>query len=400
MSNINDLMKATADYAIIEAKERFGQELDYSEQSIVNLENLLGQIYQSFSEQAKDKDTNNEISDSAILWGSYLGEYMRLKWGGTWIHKGSDRLVSIINIEFSPINLVYQKITSHPEYSVEIYLIETKKMIYSSVIYPQQSQYLSEDIGQPKKQISNKQSKIPVTIDKHLLFTLAGIGGILLVIVACIFGYRMIKTGGMSAFGLNASATTSTTNIPIEKNLVTATSSSTSTQRPTATLLPTYTPNPTITPSPSYLPSLTYTPKATLTPTETQKSHVPKPTLALKMTSTSVPYNPPYTPMPPTATEPEPVVIESCEIDPVTVPVGINVTLTFIVHFSTNTPGYGFTAAIDPIYPGQSGCSATDNDGDGMAYCNGSSGMLPDATTVDVTFRTSVGNCIASYSSR
>lgn len=44
---------------------------------------------------------------------------MRLKWGGTWMLKGSEELLSITNIEFSPISFVFQKITRHPEYSVE-----------------------------------------------------------------------------------------------------------------------------------------------------------------------------------------------------------------------------------------------------------------------------------------
>src|SRR4030042_4567685 len=124
MSNINDEMKANADNAIRQVKERFGQELDFSEESIVKLDNLLGQISQTFPNNTKGEETSNEISDTAIIWGSFLGEYMRLKWGGTWILKGSDRLVSIKDFEFSPISLVYQKLTSHPEYNVENYLIE------------------------------------------------------------------------------------------------------------------------------------------------------------------------------------------------------------------------------------------------------------------------------------
>ncbi len=67
MSNINDEMKANADNAIKEAKERFGQELDFSEQSIVKLENLLGQIYHSFSNNAKDDETSNVISEQQLF---------------------------------------------------------------------------------------------------------------------------------------------------------------------------------------------------------------------------------------------------------------------------------------------------------------------------------------------
>jgi hypothetical protein len=82
------------------------------------------------------------------------------------------------------------------------------------------------------------------------------------------------------------------------------------------------------------------------------------------------------------------------------VPVDTNVTITFIVHFSARVPGYGFDAEVDPEYPDQGGCSGTDNDGDGMAYCDGSSGRLPASATVYVTLSSSVGECVVSYSSR
>ena len=404
MSSINEEMKAAADFAIKEAKERFGQNLDFSENSIVIFENLLDQVYQSSSNLPDNEHSSSTISQTADIWGSYLGEYMCLKWGGKWKLNGSERLVYISNIIFSPIHFVYQKITSHPEYSVENYLVEMKRIINASIINMQQAQYKSENIGQPKKQFSIRKSKKTGIIDKRLLFTLAGIGGILLVIVLSIIGYSIIKTGGISALGLIASATIPNTDIPIEKTLVTATSYFTDTPFPTVTLLPTYTPNPTITPHPSRTSYLTYTQIATSTPTNTQTPFVPTYTRTPKKTPTSTAFNPPDTPIPPTvvppptATEPAPVVIESCEINPSTVPPGNSVLITFIVHFSTNIPGYGFDTVIDQTY-GQSGCSGTDTDGDGIAFCDGSSGMLPDSTIVQVTFTSSVGDCVASYRS-
>lgn len=404
MPDINEEMKLTSDYAIKAAKERFGQELDFSEQSIDKLENILDKIYWGFSNRPKDEGEGGLIFNTAAIWGSYLGEYMRLKRGGSWILKGSDRIVSIANIEFSPINWVYQKITSNPEYSVENYLLEANRKIYTSSIIRKQVQPLTEKISQPKRPISITPVKKPVTIDKRIIYTLAGIGGILLVMVACIIGYSMIKTSGIPMVGSIASATSTNTNVPIENTLVTATSSSTSTQYPTATLLPTYTPNPTITPRPSYTPSLTYTQLATLAPTDTQTPFVPTQTRTPRNTPTSIPVEPtnapkpPTQPPPPTATEPPPVVLESCEINPSTVQAGFDVTITFIAHFSS--PGYGFNSELYPNnFPGQRNCSGNDDDGDGVAWCDGSSGLLPDSTTVEVTFITSVGNCTTSYRS-
>jgi hypothetical protein len=446
MSNINDEMKASADFAIKSAIDRFGQELDYSEEGIVKLNNILERIYWGFSNFPKDEAVDGLIFNTAIIWGSYLGEYMCKELGGTWISKGSDRLVSIENNQFSPISFVYQKITSHPEYSVKNYLIElnikkhlsvfnpqlshqpaeinsqslqyraeiksqpsqqpaeinSQSLQYRTEIKSQPSQYRSEINSQRKKDVSIIQSIKTLATDKRLLFTLAGIGGILFITLACIIGYKIIKAGGISAIGSIASATNSNVNIPIEKTLVTATLISTNT--PTVSPLPTWTPKPTITPSPSNTPSPTHTQTATLTPTKTQTPITPTRTRIPTASPTSIPFNPTNTPIPPTvlpsptATVPAPVVIQSCEIDPSTVPIGINVTITFIVHFSA--PGYGFVAEVNPVYPLQSGCNGSDDDGDRLAFCVGSSGELPEATTVYVTLRSSVGDCVVSYGSR
>ncbi len=134
MPNINDEMKSTADYAINAAKQRFKLELDFSDQSLIRLEKILEQIYWGFSNHPKDEGEGGVIYSTAAIWGSYLGEYMRLKWDGNWIQKGSDRLVSISNIEFSPINFVNQKITSHPEFSVDNYLNETARILNTLAI--------------------------------------------------------------------------------------------------------------------------------------------------------------------------------------------------------------------------------------------------------------------------
>ena len=88
MSDVNEEMKSTAYFAIKSAKDRYGQNLDFSAQSIPRLENLLGHIYWGFSNHTKDEGENGVIFNTAIIWGSYLGEYMRLMWGGKWVVKG------------------------------------------------------------------------------------------------------------------------------------------------------------------------------------------------------------------------------------------------------------------------------------------------------------------------
>jgi hypothetical protein len=384
MPDLDSEMKLTADIAINSARERFNQELDYSEKSIAKLEHILQQIYWGFSHSTRDKGEHGLILTTANLWGSYLGEYLRLKWGGTWVGKGSDKLVLINGREFSPIGLVHQKLTNHPEFSVENFIDKVKWELYPPVIKPQESQSKVEEIIPLNEQVSKKESIIPFVIDKRLLITLASVAGFLFLILLSISGYKMIRAGGVPTFELTASTTPSSTNSPYY----------------TATLLPSYTPKPTNTRRPTHTPSQTRTQIASLTPTATQPSSTPT-----RVRTVIVPTNTrvPETEVPAaTATfipVPPPVVIESCSVDPSTVPAGTNTTIAFIVHFSTNAPGYGFDTSFDSSYTGQTSCSGTDGDGDGIAFCDGSSGELPGSTTVNVTFKSSVGDCIASYGS-
>jgi hypothetical protein len=388
MTDINSDMKAAADYAIRSAKERFGQDLDYSEQSINKLEDLLDQAFQDLSSRPKDENTRKVISRTANIWGSYMGELMRQKWGGMWKLSGSERMVLINNIEFFPIKFVYQKLTTHPEYSAKNFIIEAEGKIYPFLDYPE----LSQNIRQPKR---------AVMIDKTLIYTLAGIGGFLLVIIVCMLGYVIIKTGGLSAFGVNNLS--SSTNTPTKVALVTDSPYPLPTQTHTTTPYPSYTPNPTYTSAPSYTPYPTFTQLASQIPTGTEIPSVPTNTQPPFSSPTPIPESPTDTPKPPTVppiptyTERELITILSCEVEPFTVPSVENVLITYFVRFSSQTPGYSFQTLIENPYIGQRGCLGVDSDGDGVAYCDGSSGLLPGSVTVYVTLRTSVGDCVASY---
>lgn len=401
-------MKVTADYAITIAKERYGLQLDYSEESLTQLDKLLEKIYWGFSSHSKDEGEGGLIFNTAIIWGSYLGEYMRLKWGGTWILKGTERRISITSIEFSPINLVFQKITSHPEYSVDNYVQESKKVIYTSVIHPKKTQVVSETAAQPTPTpVPERPARKPVHIDKRYVYIGAGVMGIIIIIVGCVGGYALVSSGGLPAFGLLAKMTNTSTSTPQPVILATDTPAPTSTSSATMTQLPTYTPKPTKTPRPSPTPTMTYTETPTPSPTETEyipptRTRTPKPT------STSVPIRPTNTPVTPTDTvaptdteappppPPPPPKIVSCSVSPSTVQAGNLNGITFSVEFSA--PGFGFSVGgFNPSFPGQQGCSA--GAGGTVVSCGGNSGMLPFSTNVSVTLNTDLGDCSVGYSS-
>lgn len=192
-------MKATADYAIKSAKERFGQDLDLSEKSINKLDNLLSPAYQSLSGRVKDEKTNLAISKTASIWGAYLGEIMRQKFGGSWILKGSERLLTIRGLEFSPINFVFQKITNHPEYSIKEFIAEAGRKISQPQVEQSQPPKEPEFTNQPSEQVPVNKQQNSVTIDKKVIFAFAGIGGVLLIAIICVVGFILLNGGGISA---------------------------------------------------------------------------------------------------------------------------------------------------------------------------------------------------------
>ena len=409
MPEINDEMRVTADYAITSAKERYGLVLDYTEDSLVLLGNILEKIYWGFSSHTRTEGQDGLIYNTAIIWGSYVGEYMRLKWGGTWILKGSERVVSITSIEFSPISFVYQKITDHPEYSVENYVYEAKKLIYTSVIHPKKSQVLSESVGQPIEQKPSKVTHAPPTINRRLIVILGSIIAVLIVAAGCITGYSLIRSGGIPAFGFIDKIPSTNTETALPILLASETAAATNTSTSTMTQLPTYTPNPTKTPRPSRTPLLvntstaSSTPTETQTPTETEVPYVP-PTRTRTPTETNIPHTRTPTPTPqpsPTNTPvtPPPPTIVSCGVSPSTVPAGQNPNpVTFSVQFSEG--GHSITGvSFDPTRPGQAVGSCR-SEGD-TASCNGDAGLLGSGDQISVVISTDLGDvCSTGYTAQ
>ena len=404
MPDLNEDMKNSADYAIRSAKERFGLLLDFSEPSITALETILEKIYWGLSGTHDEGGVNGLIYNTAIIWGSYLGEFMRHKWGGNWEYDGSDHIYIINNLRFSPVSYIYKKIIDHRNPGVKDYLLEANWKISASISKISQEVSTVSQVDKSKKPIDNKPTKKAFTINKDVFAVIIIFGTIfILILVFIILLFNIIK-GRILASSPITSPISTITNLTEEIAILPLASRVTNSPSPTITILPTYTPKPTMTTRPSQTPSPTYTQISTLTPTNTAIPIVPSitPTRYIpSRTPTSVPVVPTDTQIPPTIQPtptvyiPPPVVLESCGIDPSSIEPGFAVTLVFSADFSS--PGYGFDTELAPDFPGQNGCSGIDDNGDGTASCNGSSGLLPQSTTVTVTFKSSVGDCVASY---
>ena len=190
--NINDEMRQAAEYAIKMAKERFGQDLECSEGSLPKLEILIEQAYQQFSKGKLEGMAANEtvVNNTAIVWGSYLGEIMRGKWGGSWIvGTNSNRLLLINDINFSPIYYVYQRITGQLQDDVKKYFDE----ITPKLSAPQKSSLPSIHATNQYQFQEPKVDTNTITINKKLIRTIGIIGGIIIAGIVCVIAFSFIK---------------------------------------------------------------------------------------------------------------------------------------------------------------------------------------------------------------
>lgn len=69
------MARAYAEEAVASARE-FNAQLDFSENSLMELEIILAQL--------AGKVPGDDLSESCKTWGSYLGEVVRLRFGGEW----------------------------------------------------------------------------------------------------------------------------------------------------------------------------------------------------------------------------------------------------------------------------------------------------------------------------
>ena len=79
--NLGAMMQAYAEQAVAAARQ-FQVELDYSEESLQQVEAILGGL-QSGAASAAPSDA--EAEDLCKVWGGYLGEVVRRRWGGEWV---------------------------------------------------------------------------------------------------------------------------------------------------------------------------------------------------------------------------------------------------------------------------------------------------------------------------
>jgi hypothetical protein len=77
---IGAMMMAFAEEAVKMGRDEFDAELDFSEASLQKVEQILAHLAAEMPERVGD----DAIDRMSKMWGGYLGEVVRRRWGGEW----------------------------------------------------------------------------------------------------------------------------------------------------------------------------------------------------------------------------------------------------------------------------------------------------------------------------
>jgi len=83
---LSEIMQSYAEQAVAAAREQQIQ-LDYSEESLKQVENILERLDAPISGggRASAAPADADTEDLCKMWGGYLGEVVRRRWGGEWV---------------------------------------------------------------------------------------------------------------------------------------------------------------------------------------------------------------------------------------------------------------------------------------------------------------------------
>jgi hypothetical protein len=124
-ATITDVMQAYAQDIVDLASEQFQTNLDFSESSLEQVEEILARLYNSLPKSALGKlfrrgPSQDQIWQMAKAWGGYIGEVIRRRWGGEWTtetaaHPGIVVTLRVLDIDIFPSAKAYKRLTNGPE---------------------------------------------------------------------------------------------------------------------------------------------------------------------------------------------------------------------------------------------------------------------------------------------
>jgi hypothetical protein len=129
-AGLQEKMRACAEWAVEYARSVFEIELDYSEASLMQIEQMFSVLYKDLSRGwlarwLRPGPTEQEVRQVALLLGAYIGEVIRRHHGGHWeIRKRlGEQLLPLITrgVSTYPLSKAYERLIYGPQENVWSY---------------------------------------------------------------------------------------------------------------------------------------------------------------------------------------------------------------------------------------------------------------------------------------
>ena len=122
---------AQSQLAIQTAKLTFDESLDFSSDSLDQVERIMSKLHKQATEPGADKLTEQQISELSTVWGIYVGEVIRRYYGGQWALVGGVPDLALGGKNASPIDKVRKRINGGPMDNLKYYFTSIMKVLSS-----------------------------------------------------------------------------------------------------------------------------------------------------------------------------------------------------------------------------------------------------------------------------
>ena len=123
-ATLDEMMQDYADKAVELARD-FHVQLDFTENSVQALEQILAQLHEEHraftaGRSSPEQAVEEQMVTMCKLWGGYLGEVVRRRWGGDWAmesYPGANFATLTLNVrggKLFPSMKIYRRLTEGP----------------------------------------------------------------------------------------------------------------------------------------------------------------------------------------------------------------------------------------------------------------------------------------------
>lgn len=127
MERLERIFKEASLRAVIFSKNKLGIRLDFSEDSL----SLLDDILEAFHKANENNDFDNDkLIDLSMVFGGYLGEVISKNIGGIWEENDNKTIfLEVNNQKVLPLNIIYKRINIGERASVKRWYYKFKENI-------------------------------------------------------------------------------------------------------------------------------------------------------------------------------------------------------------------------------------------------------------------------------